>query len=201
MESTDSHKKKIPALHPLRAMASGAAIAAVMTAAVSCGQSQHRDEAGEQEAIQEEYHADNDIAMTIRSLADALRVGEELDSTEYDYEGVLTDGQGRPLYTDVQGAPGIWQVDVVDSRTAMVRNIYLGDLLPGALEEYLAKSLGLTLADRHEVEEEDVTSDNETSATEYVFDWGRMRVETRAGIAPNGLEGPLINIILTSKDF
>ena len=147
MESTDSHKKKIPALHPLRAMATGAAIAAVMTAAVSCGQSQHRDEAGEQEAIQEEYHADNDIAMTIRSLADALRVGEELDSTEYDYEGVLTDGQGRPLYTDVQGAPGIWQVDVVDSRTAMVRNIYLGDLLPGALEEYLAKSLGLTLAE------------------------------------------------------
>lgn len=66
--------------------------------------------------VNEDFHADNDIAMTVRSLADAIKVGEPLDSTEYDFEGVLTDGQGTPLYTDVQGAPGVWVVDVLDQK-------------------------------------------------------------------------------------
>ncbi len=64
----------------------------------------------------EYFHADNDIAMTVRSLADAIKVGEPLDSTEYDFNGVLTDGQGAPLYTDVQGSPGTWIVDVLDKK-------------------------------------------------------------------------------------
>lgn len=52
------------------------------------------------------FHADNDIAMTVRSLVDAVRVGETLLPADYDFVGVLTDGQGTPLYTDVDGAPG-----------------------------------------------------------------------------------------------
>ena len=33
-------------------------------------------------SVAEDFHADNDIAMTVRSIADAIRVGEPLDSTD-----------------------------------------------------------------------------------------------------------------------
>ena len=83
----------------------------------SCGQSSKSDVSNTEDSEATEYfHADNDIAMTVRSLADAIKVGEPLDSTEYDFNGVLTDGQGAPLYTDVQGSPGTWIVDVLDKK-------------------------------------------------------------------------------------
>lgn len=146
----------------------------------------------------EDFHADNDIAMTVRSLADAIRVGEPLDSTEYDFEGVLTDGQGTPLYTDVQGAPGIWVVDVLDRKNVTLRNLYLGDLLPDDLEAYLLQALNLTEDRRLLFTAHEAVDEEETSIVVYDFDGGYLRFETRAGIAPNGLEGPLLTIIMSS---
>lgn len=145
-----------------------------------------------------DYHADNDIAMIVRSIADALTVGEPLDSAEYDFEGILTDGQGAPLYTDVQGGPGIWVVDVLDTKSATLRNLYLGDLLPNDLETYLLQTLHLTDEDRMEFKAHDAVDDEETNINVYDFDGGYMRFEIRSGIAPNGLEGPLLTIIMSA---
>lgn len=146
----------------------------------------------------EEFHADNDIAMTIRSLADAIRVGEPLDSTQYDFLGVLTDGQGAPIYTDVQGAPGEWVIDVIDKGSVSLKNVYLGDLLPKALETYILESLSLTNALPLEFESHDAETYDDTSIELYDFGGGYLRFETRSGIAPNGVEGPLLTIILSA---
>lgn len=144
----------------------------------------------------DDFHADNDIAMTIRSITDALRVGEPLDTLDYNFEGVLTDGEGHPLYTDIQGTPGTWDVDVISTTSAVVRNIYLGDLLPDDLESYLAGSLNLTPENIIETAEYD--DDEETQLVVYDIDGVYLRIETRAAVAPNGLEGPLMSIIATT---
>ncbi len=149
-------------------------------------------------SVAEDFHADNDIAMTVRSIADAIRVGEPLDSTDYDFEGILTDGQGTPLYTDVQGSPGIWVVDVLDTKNVTLRNLYLGDLLPNDLESYLLQSLGLTENHRILFTVHEAVDDEETDIVVYDFDGGYMRFEIRSGIAPNGLEGPLLTIIMSA---
>lgn len=146
----------------------------------------------------EEFHADNDIAMTIRSLADAIKVGEPLDSTFYDFEGVLTDGQGSPLYTDVQGAPGVWQIDVIDNKNVVIKNLYLGDLLPGDLQSYLLQSLNLTDLNPVNYIGMDMTNDEGTQIQVYNFGGGYLCFEVRVGIAPNGLEGPLLSIRMTA---
>lgn len=146
----------------------------------------------------EYFHADNDIAMTVRSLADALKVGEPLDSTFYDFEGVLTDGQGTPLYTDVQGAPGQWVVDVLDVKNVMIRNLYLGDLLPNDLENYILQSLRLSKDQKMCFNKHEAVSDDETEISVYDCGGVYLRFEVRAGIAPNGLEGPQLNIIMSS---
>ncbi|MDE6338213.1 MAG: hypothetical protein K2K97_00310 [Muribaculaceae bacterium] len=143
----------------------------------------------------EDYHADNDIAMTLRSITDAIRVGEPLDTLDYNFEGVLTDGEGRPLYTDIQGSPGAWVVDIISPTMAVIRNIYLGDLLPDYLESYLAGSLNLSDTDIIETTEFD--DDDDTSLVVYDLKGGYLRIETRAAIAPNGLEGPLMSIVAT----
>lgn len=148
--------------------------------------------------VNEDFHADNDIAMTVRSLADAIKVGEPLDSTEYDFEGVLTDGQGAPLYTDVQGAPGVWVVDVLDQKNVTLRNLFLGDLLPDDLEAYLLQALRLSENDKLDFNAHEAVDEDETSIVVYDFNGGYLRFETRAGIAPNGLEGPLLTIIMSA---
>ena len=81
--------------------------------------------------------------------------------------------------------------------SAVIRNLYLGDLLPDDLESYLAQSLDLNDSDIIETEEYD--DDESTSLVVYDFDEGYLRIETRAGMAPNGLEGPLMSIIATKK--
>ena len=53
--------------------------------------------AGNEETETHDDHADNDIAMTLRSIIDAVKVGEPLDSAQYNFTGTLTDGSGRPL--------------------------------------------------------------------------------------------------------
>ncbi len=146
----------------------------------------------------EEYHADNDIAMTLRSITDALRVGEPLDTLDYNFEGVLTDGEGHPLYTDIQGSPGTWEVDVISPTTAVIRNIYLGDLLPDDLESYIAGSLNLT--SDNIIESTEFDDDDEAQLVIYDFGGGYLRIETRAAVAPNGLEGPLMSIVAIRND-
>lgn len=144
----------------------------------------------------DEYHADNDIAMTLRSITDALRVGEPLDTIDYNYEGVLTDGEGRPLYTDIQGSPGMWDIDVLSPTAIEIRNIYLGDLFPEDLEHYIVTSLNLRSDNVVETKEKE--DDEETQLVVYDFGGGYLRIETRASVAPNGLEGPMMTIVATS---
>lgn len=165
---------------------------------VSCTGGRNKENANTTDTIPEyteEYHADNDIAMTLQSIVDALRMEEPLDTADYNFEGVLTDGEGHPLYTDIQGSPGMWEVDVISPRSAVIRNIFLGDLLPDDLENYLAGSLELSPDKVIETAEYD--DDDETQLVVYDADGCFLRIETRAGVAPNGLEGPLMSIIAT----
>ena len=94
-----------------------------------------------------QFHADNDIAMTVCSLVDALRVGERLDSADYGFRGILTDGQGTPLYTDIEGNPGEWSVEVVGDDEARISNLHLGDLMTEDLRHYIVGALNLNSAD------------------------------------------------------
>ena len=94
-----------------------------------------------------QFHADNDIAMTVCSLVDALRVGERLDSADYGFRGILTDGQGTPLYTDIEGNPGEWSVEVVGDDEARISNLHLGDLMTEDLRQYIVGALNLNSAD------------------------------------------------------
>ena len=125
----------------------------------------------------EYYHADNDIAMTVRSLVDALSIGERLDSVNYDFKGVLTDGQGRPLYTDITGTPGIWEVDVTSPTSAVIRNLDESDMIPPSPQ---------------------VHADADIHRVEYDFGSGYLRIETRKVIA-DGMEGALMNITTAKK--
>ena len=145
----------------------------------------------------ESYHADNDIAMTIRSVADALNQGEELDSIDYNYEGILTDGTGHPLYTDVQGTPGVWSIRVVEPYKLTISNLYLGDLLPIALEAYLTQSLGLD--ESNIVKDNGIEPDDADSVHVYAFKGGFLIFKTRTAITPKGYEGPLMTIIATGS--
>lgn len=184
-----------PARQAVKAGAAAITVAAVMT---GCAPKDEKEGSrGDASAAEEVYHADNDIAMTLRSLADALRVGEPLDSTEYNFEGVLTDGQGAPLYTDMTGSPGAWEVEVTGERRARIRNLYLGDLLPDDLRSYVLESLDL-----HETDiltDYDLDEENNWKMTVYDLGGGTLRFETRSGEAANGLEGPLVNIVIESE--
>lgn len=173
-----------------------AGIICLLVVFTGCGGSHESvDNSDTLRAVMENYHADNDIAMTLRSITDAIRVGEPLDTLDYNFEGVLTDGEGRPLYTDIQGSPGEWIVDVISPTSAVLRNVYLGDLLPDYLETYIAGSLNLS--DSNIVETTEFEDDDDTSLVVYDLDGGFLRIETRSAVAANGLEGPLMSIIAT----
>ncbi|MDE7181221.1 MAG: hypothetical protein K2N88_08515 [Muribaculaceae bacterium] len=143
----------------------------------------------------EDFHADNDIAMTVRSIVDALRVGEPLDTLDYNFNGVLTDGIGRPLYTTMQGRPGTWDIDVLSPDMIVIRNEDIGDLLPDDLENYLMESLELTAADLIDSLEYHGPEGAETSV--YDFDGGFLRIDTRTEATASGLEGALVRISAT----
>ena len=140
----------------------------------------------------ESFHADNDIAMTVRSLVDAVRVGEQLDSAIYNFTGILTDGQGTPLYTDVEGAPGEWSVRVESTDDACIRNLYVGDLMSDDLQSYILNSLNLNNADL-------VTAyanpDNEEEIIR-LFDIGDVKISfaTAPAMTSSGLQGSLMTI-------
>lgn len=144
----------------------------------------------------DQYHADRDIAMTVASIADAIRVGEPLDTAEYNFEGVMTDGAGRPLYADLRGAPGIWDVDVLSDSKAVMSNVDLGDLLPDDLKSYLASSLELSdddIVDALRLEE----GDEELEMIEYDMRGCRLRIETRKGMSASGIEAPLMRLTIS----
>lgn len=149
-----------------------------------------------QVAESEDFHADNDIAMTIRSIADAIRVGEPLDSLDYDFQGILTDGEGSPLYTNLQGMPGVWIVDVIDTGSATIKNQDLGDLLPNDLRSYVLQCLNLDENCHATFVSDQFLVDDEADITVYDFDGGYLRFEIRDGEAPNGLEGSFLTIML-----
>lgn len=147
---------------------------------------------------EEEFHADNDIAMTVKSLADALRVGEPLDTADYNFEGVLTDGIGRPLYTNLQGVPGLWDINVLSDSSVMIINVDIGDLVPDDLESYIASSLDLT--PQNIIDSLEYHGAEGAETTVYDFGGGYLRYEVRNAMAPNGLEGPLVRIT-ASRDL
>ena len=188
---------KVVSINLNRTSAAAAAMAIVMSLG-SCGKGTAEKSAESDSAagVAEEYHADNDIAMTVRSIADAICVGEPLDTVDYNFYGVLTDGQGHPLYTDLQGNPGNWDVDVLSPTTAVIRNVDLGDLLPDDLEIYLSSMLEM---DESNIVDSDVIDEEDTRVVVYDFGGGFIRIEKRKGVAPNGLEGSLMRITVTRE--
>lgn len=162
----------------------------------SCGGGGKEAESADTSYI-DEYHADYDIAMTLRSITDAIKVGEYLDSLEYNYSGILTDGLGHPLYTDIQGNPGEWEIDVLSPTSVMIKNVYLGDLLPDDLKSYLTGTLNLSSDNVVYIDEPDSDSDDETIV--YDFNGGYLQVDTRVAVSPTGMEGPLMKIIASKE--
>lgn len=113
-----------------------------------CGKGSEKKNVDSDSIATAEYHADHDIAMTAKSVADAIKVGERLFSEDYTYNGVLTDGVGKPLYTSVDGRPGKWEVTVVSPNTVEIQNAEPGDLVSTELRDYLLKSLNLNEENR-----------------------------------------------------
>lgn len=184
-----NHKALIPC---------GYAVAALL---VSCGGGKGGDASDSDSCaapVQEEFHADNDIAMTVRSIVDAIRVGEKLDTADYSFNGILTDGIGRPLYSTIQGHPGPWDVDVLSTTSAVVRNEEIGDLLPEDLESYICGTLEFTDGNLIDSLEYHGAEGAETSV--YGFEGGYLRFDVRNSQAANGLEGPLVRITV-SRDL
>lgn len=145
----------------------------------------------------DEPHADNDIAMTVRSIMDAMNVDQDLDSTEYNYQGILTDGSGRPLYTDIQGSPGQWSVEVLSPTKARLKNLYLGDLVPEELTQYLLSSL--EIPDSLMVKEGSPVNMPNAEVAIYDFGPGHIVFETLTAKTESGHSGPLVNILLIKK--
>lgn len=137
---------------------------------------------------EEQYAADNDIGMTVRSVANTINIGEKLDSTDYNFEGVLTDGVGMPLFTDFTGMPGQWEIEVVDSATLRIRNVDAGDLQPFRLMEYITANLS------EQAQELELTGESDQGRAHIVnYRYGRtcismetrpMAIENSADVAP-----------------
>ena len=144
-----------------------------------------------------QFHADNDIAMTVCSLVDAVRVGESLVSDDYDFDGILTDGQGTPLYTDLEGNPGEWKVQVISQNEARISNLHLGDLMTADLRNYIIGALNLNSADL-------VTAYiNPANEQEFIwlYDIGDVNVAFSETLVktPSDLEGIMMSISVSKK--
>lgn len=122
------------------------------------------------------YHADNDIVMTLRSLIDAISVGEEIKGSDYDFTGVLTDGVGKPLYTSTEGMPGEWRIKVVSPGEVDIYNTTSGDLELPQLREYILRGTVLTEDDRV-----DIQSPDADSPEIYEFKGGVMQIGQSPG--------------------
>lgn len=137
------------------------------------------------------FHANNDIAMLLSSMNDALRVGEPLDSSAYNFSGVLTDGSGAPLYIDTLHNPGLWEVRVTSPVSAVVRNVREGDLVAEDLMIYVLDCMKLKDADR--------LGDSRTETVERVMYRLPKGMMTFEGHGRAGLSGCHIAILLTGN--
>lgn len=165
-----------------------AAVGCVLAAGlVACGNGNRKtaDSAADTAKVappQPKFHADNDIAMVVRSLVDAVEVGEKLDSTVYNYRGVLTDGQGKPIYLDTETNPGLWEVKVQSAGRATLANVSDGDMRAAELAQYVVSCLPFG--------EERLTSAHVQGLAGdcrvYALKKGRL---TFTGPAPEGLDG------------
>ena len=137
------------------------------------------------------FHADDDIAMVVQSLADAVNVGESLKVDDYNFTGVLTDGTGRPLYSDLDGMPGEWTVEVQDSTTAVLRNTRIGDLEAEDLQNYIAASLQLDSAAVY------IGRDFKgRTQSIYTIPGGYLTMTVRRDTTPGGIVGDRMSIIV-----
>ncbi len=154
----------------------------------------------------EEYHADNDIVMTLRSVIDTFASGDTIAASDYQFNGVLTDGEGRPLYTDTSGGPGEWEVVVANGGEMKVSNLHLGDLMPGQLERYLIDNLGLTEetapepTDKRRRRHADPRLSEGGEVRTYLADGCRLEYYVRPAYTATGKEGPLVTVTLTSTN-
>lgn len=174
-------------------------VIALMAVAQSCG-SRGTGNAGRTDSdsivVAEDFHADNDIAMTVRSVVDAIRVAEPMDTTDYNFDGVLTDGQGHAIYSNMHGLPGRWDVDVLSRSCVSIRNVDLGDLMTDDLENYILSSLNLDASAL--VDSLSRKVDNGSDRKVYDFDGGLLQFEVHTSTAPNGIEAPLVVITATA---
>lgn len=149
-------------------------------------------------ATQPAFHADNDIAMIILSMVDAIKVGEKLDSMRYNNkEQVLTDGQGTPLYMDIQDAPGAWNIKIISPQHAIISNLYLGDLTPEFLQQYITSTLKL---DSTMIVKDRLETDDESRLVVYDFSGGYIGFDSKQTKAKNGKDGPLMHIIISADE-
>lgn len=174
-----------------------ACVPIVLTVVISCGNNTTKVEENTESQEDIAFHADNDIAMTVRSLVDAVRVGEVLDTAVYNFSGILTDGQGTPLYTDVEGSPGAWSVKVIGDQEAVIGNLYVGDLMAEDLRNYVIGSLSLNSADLVTAYE----NPEQEGEIIYLYDTGDVNISFSITPAQSisGLEGWLMSVTVRGK--
>ncbi len=139
------------------------------------------------EADEETFASDNDIAMTVRSVADAINVGEAIDSVDYSFKGVLTDGSGMPLFTNMDGLPGEWEVEVVSPSVVQIRNVNTGDLISDNLVGYISAALQLDDDDTLQLVSTREHADHKVSV--FTFGKGTITIESQPGADPSGIPG------------
>ncbi|MBD5201350.1 MAG: hypothetical protein HDS74_00455 [Bacteroidales bacterium] len=143
--------------------------------------------------IEDIFHANNDIAMTVRSIMDAISQGEPLDTAVYNFEGVLTDGSGAALYINEAGSPGLWKVKV-DSTNAQIENIELGKFSPDNVRQYICGEVKLT--EDSILRKGVVKGEGALEMTNYTFPGGEVHFESAKARTADGKEGPVLSILI-----
>ncbi len=97
-----------------------AALIVFVVVVASCGRKDAIRESGKERASEQAFHADADIAMTVRSLADALKVGEPLVDVLTDSSAVIRNVHLGDLLPDdleeyVVANLGLGKADIVES--------------------------------------------------------------------------------------
>lgn len=169
----------------------GILILCLIVAVAGCGKGSEKKNVDSDSIAAAEFHADHDIAMTAKSVVDAIKVGERIFSEDYTYNGVLTDGVGKPLFTSAEGLPGKWEVTVLGPKTVQIQNAESGDLVPTELRDYMLKSFNLNEENR--IDKADASG--QSKAEIYDMQGSYMIVETFTTTA--GSEYQNIRITLT----
>lgn len=155
--------------------------------------------------VEDEFHADDDIAMTLRSVMSSFTDGDTISRVDYSFMGVLTDGEGRPLYTDTSGGPGEWLVTVPSPYRLQIQNLHLGDLIPAHLERYLIENLDLSegagteagAADAGRTMEGAVKIAEEGERRIYRSGNAILEYYVRPAYTESGKEGPMVTVTVT----